>query len=271
MDQPAIDRAARPDFPAAVIMKLRASPSARVTHRRNPPVVGMIETPLNPDIFAPILEAPASRPFVVAQLGQSLDGRIATLGGESRYINGDAALDHLHRLRACVDAVVVGAGTIVADDPRLTVRRVKGRSPARVVIDPSGRLDGAGRWLERDGQRVFLVSAAGRAPRGAELVRVPARDGVIPPSDIVAALAALGLRRLLVEGGATTISRFIDAGCVDRLHILMAPVILGSGLVGINLAQIESLKQALRPSVATHLLGGGEALFDCALRRNGQD
>ena len=92
------------------------------------------------DPFGPIARAPLDRPFVVAQLGQSLDGRIATVTGESRYINGSAALDHLHRLRAEVDAVVVGAGTIVADDPLLTVRRVAGKSPARVVIDPSGRI-----------------------------------------------------------------------------------------------------------------------------------
>ncbi len=226
----------------------------------------MFETSDSPDCLAPIRDAPADCSFVVAQLGQSLDGRIATLSGESRYINGAAALDHLHRLRASVDAVVVGAGTIVADDPLLTVRRVPGRSPARVVIDPSGRLDGSGRWLARDGRRLFLVSAAGRAPHGAELVRVAARDGVLPPADIIEALAARGLRKLLIEGGARTISHFIDAGRVDRLHVLVAPVILGSGVVGINLAAIESLEQALRPRVSARALGGGDVLFDCDLR-----
>jgi diaminohydroxyphosphoribosylaminopyrimidine deaminase/5-amino-6-(5-phosphoribosylamino)uracil reductase len=85
------------------------------------------------DLFVPFSEAPIHRPFVVAQIGQSLDGRIATISGESRDINGAAALDHLHRIRANVDAVVVGASTIVADDPQLTVRRVEGKSPARVV------------------------------------------------------------------------------------------------------------------------------------------
>jgi diaminohydroxyphosphoribosylaminopyrimidine deaminase/5-amino-6-(5-phosphoribosylamino)uracil reductase len=93
------------------------------------------------DVFAPFREAPLDRPFVVAQIGQSLDGRIATSSGESRDISGAAALDHLHRIRAHVDAVVVGRGTIVADDPKLTVRRIEGKNPARVVIDPSGRLD----------------------------------------------------------------------------------------------------------------------------------
>ena len=105
--------------------------------------------PLSPDgsaaardqsvaMLAPLINADPSRPFVVAQLGQSLDGRIATPTGESRWINKDEALDHVHRIRANVDAVLVGVGTVVADDPILNVRRVPGRNPARVVIDPQG-------------------------------------------------------------------------------------------------------------------------------------
>jgi len=88
-------------------------------------------------LFAPFEAGTTDQPFVIAQLGQSLDGRIATLSGDSKYINGASALDHLHRLRARVDAVVVGVGTVVADDPLLTVRRAGGRNPARVVLDPN--------------------------------------------------------------------------------------------------------------------------------------
>ena len=110
---------------------------------------GTTGVPDGGDPWAPMLDpiryAPVGRSFVVAQLGQSVDGRIATASGESRWINGDGALDHLHRVRACVDAVVVGIGTVVADDPLLNVRRVAGRNPARVVIDPSGRMFGNAR------------------------------------------------------------------------------------------------------------------------------
>ena len=113
--------------------------------------------PAYEDVFRPIIEAPQDRPYVVAQLGQSLDGRIATLTGESRWINGDPALDHLHRLRAHVDAVVVGIGTAVADDPILTVRRgrraepgARGgrppRPPQRPGPLPRGRRQGALRY-----------------------------------------------------------------------------------------------------------------------------
>jgi len=223
-----------------------------------------MESPIaNP--FRPIAQAPADRPFVVAQLGQSLDGRIATVTGESRYINGAAALDHLHRLRAAVDAVVVGVGTILADDPLLTVRRVAGRSPARVVIDPSGRVGAQGQWLKKDGAPLLLVTAGRTCPEGVEPVRLPLRDGVMRPADIVGALFARGYRKLLIEGGARTISSFIDAGCIDRLHLLMAPVIIGSGRMGLDLAPQGDLSRALRPPTSVHLLAGGEVLFDCAL------
>src|SRR3954468_5961823 len=91
-------------------------------------------------VFEVFAAGTPERPFVVAQIGQSPDGRVATASGDSKYINGTCALDHLHRLRAHVDAVVVGVGTVIADNPMLTVRRGPGRNPARVFIDPRGRL-----------------------------------------------------------------------------------------------------------------------------------
>ncbi|HEV7823266.1 MAG TPA: RibD family protein, partial [Burkholderiales bacterium] len=91
--------------------------------------------------------------IVVGQIGQSLDGRIATASGHSRYINGPAGLCHLHRLRSLVDAVLVGVGTALADDPQLTVRHVAGPHPARVVLDPKGRLAGCAKVFTCDGVR----------------------------------------------------------------------------------------------------------------------
>ena len=92
------------------------------------------------DIFGPLRNGVVDDLVVVGQIGQSLDGRIATESGHSKYINGPAGLAHLHRLRALVDGIVIGVGTAIADDPQLTVRRVSGAHPARVVIDPKGRL-----------------------------------------------------------------------------------------------------------------------------------
>ncbi len=227
-------------------------------------------------LIEPLLAAAADKPFVIAQLGQSLDGRIATLAGASRWINGSAALDHLHRLRANVDAVVVGAGTVREDDPLLTVRRVGGPHPARVVIDPSGRVSHAARCFARDGTRCLIVRAeevagtGGMGAGGIETVIVPRENGQMPPGAIVNALFSLGLRKILIEGGAKTVSSFIDAGVVDRLHVLVAPVILGSGISGLSLAPIARLDEAHRPVTRVHVLEGGDVLFDCDLRQKSQ-
>jgi riboflavin biosynthesis pyrimidine reductase len=108
-----------------------------------------------------------------------------------------------------------------------------------------------------------LVTAERIAPPGAELVRFDAHEGVISPRAIVEALFAMGFRRILIEGGARTIAGFIEAGCVDRLHVLVAPVIIGSGRPGLDLSPVEKLELALRPRTQAHLLGGGDVLFDC--------
>ncbi len=217
---------------------------------------------------APFRSGTTDQPFVIAQLGQSLDGRIATLSGDSKYISGDCALDHLHRLRAHVDAVVVGVGTVLADDPLLTVRRVDGRSPARVVIDPAGRSPADARCFAEDGAMRLIVCAEDAAgPEHAETIRLPAVGRSLSPRAIIAALGARGFKRILIEGGARTISTFIDAGCVDRLHVLLAPLILGSGKPALDLKPIATLDQALRPTVRAYALGDGDVLFDCDLRQ----
>jgi riboflavin-specific deaminase-like protein len=214
--------------------------------------------------FGPLRRGAVDDMVVVAQIGQSLDGRIATRTGHSHYINGAAGLAHLHQLRALVDAVVVGIGSALADDPRLTVRRVAGPSPARVVIDPRGRLASTARLLAEDGVRRFIVTTQGIgcAHPGVETLACPAVDGHIAPAAILARLAEAGLRRVLIEGGADTIRRFLAAGCLDRLHVVVAPVILGGGRPSFTLGPIDRLDQALRPPMRVYPLDG-EALFDC--------
>ena len=215
-----------------------------------------------------VLTAPRDRPFVVAQLGQSLDGRIATLTGESQWINGDGALDHVHRLRAAVDAVIVGVGTVIADNPRLNVRRVAGRNLARVVIDPSGRAPPGSHCLAPDGGRCIVVTAhEGKFSDDVEVIVLPRENGRLKPVSIISALWTLGLKSILIEGGAHTVSSFLDARAVDRLHVLVAPVILGSGKPGLSLEPIDTLAQALRPATHVHVLADGDVLFDCDLRQ----
>jgi len=219
------------------------------------------------DWFGPLRAGKVDDLMVVGQLGQSLDGRVATPTGHSHYINGPSGLAHLHRLRALVDAVVVGIGTALADDPQLTVRRVSGPHPVRVVIDPNGRLPESARLLAGDGVRRIILTASGvrpKLPQGTELVELPKSGGQIAPSAILAALKARGLRRILIEGGADTVSRFVAAGCLDRLHVVVAPIVLGSGRAGLTLPPIERADQALRPPMHVHRLDD-EVLFDCDL------
>lgn len=219
-------------------------------------------------LYAPVAKGhgdeAASRPFVIGQLGQSLDGRIATATGKSRYIGCPEAIGHLHRVRALVDAVVVGVGTVIADDPQLNTRDAEGPSPARIVIDPNFRLPADARMLGDGGQPIYAVQADDRSrEQGVVPVAVEPRDGTLQPADIVQALAARGFRRILVEGGSATVSAFLSAGVLDRFHLAIAPMVIGSGPIGINLPPIDELDAALRPATTTYQLGR-DVLFDCA-------
>ena len=234
-----------------------------------PELVRTKMVPLPPpweEFFGPLRGA-ADGFIVVGQIGQSLDGRVATTSGQSHYINGPGGLAHLHRLRAIVDAVVVGEGTALTDDPQLTVRYVVGPNPARVVIDPSGRLPAGAKMFSRDGLRRLVMTAHDAKPHlpaDVEIVRLQSFQRRIAPDAILSALHERGLRRILIEGGAETVSRFLIAGCLDRLHVLVAPIIIGTGRPSFNLPPIESLQEALRAPTKIHQLDG-DVLFDCDL------
>ena len=166
-----------------------------------------------------------------------------------------------------VDAVVIGVGTALADDPQLTVRQVTGPNPTRVVLDPNGRLPTSAKVFAADGVRRILITAEGTRcppPADIEVVALPLTGGSIAPPAILAALAERGLRRILIEGGADTVSRFLMAGCLDRLHVTVAPVIFGSGRPGFVLPPVERADQALRTRMRIFQLDE-DVLFDCDL------
>ena len=208
--------------------------------------------------------------LVVAQIGQSLDGRIATESGHSHYVTGRADIRRLHRLRALVDAVVVGARTVASDDPRLTVREVEGDNPVRVVLDPDGRLD-TGRNVFSDGAARTLVvrrtpEKDARPSAADDVLMIPftGADG-FDPRIVLRMLREAGYRRVLIEGGGITVSRFVQAGVVDRLHVTVAPLLIGSGRPALTLSTIQSLDEALRPR-CRHFRLGEDILFDLDLR-----
>jgi riboflavin-specific deaminase-like protein len=184
-------------------------------------------------------------------------------------LSGEGDLLHTHRMRALADAVVVGAGTVHLDDPQLTVRRCAGRHPVRVVIDPERRL-GNHHKIFQDGLAPTLVlAAADRAcaapPLGqAEIVALPRSACGLEPKAIRAALAERGLHWLFVEGGGVTISRFLAAGCLDRLQLTVAPLLLGSGRPSLTLPEIDDVGRGLRP-LMRRLMLGDDVLFECIL------
>jgi diaminohydroxyphosphoribosylaminopyrimidine deaminase / 5-amino-6-(5-phosphoribosylamino)uracil reductase len=220
------------------------------------------------ELYLPLCRGCPER-FVVAHLGQSLDGRIAAANGASRWVTGDQDLVHNHRMRALFDAVVVGAGTVAHDDPQLTVRAVPGPDPVRVVLDTRRRL-GAEYRVFNDGEApTLLLCAAELAEPGArqgraEVLGVATSDQGLCPRAVLDCLAERGLARVFVEGGGVTVSRLLAAGCLHRLQITIAPLILGSGRPSIILPEIEQLSAGLRPVVRRFDLGA-DVLFDCRL------
>ncbi len=209
--------------------------------------------------------------LAIAQLGQSLDGRIATENGDSWYINGPAARTHLHRLRALVDAVLIGAGTAEEDRPQLSVRHVIGPDPVPVILDPRGRVPMLGPLFERSCASVPVLHLVGAEtdlpppPQGVERVPVPLGPGGACPRQVLDMLAERGLERVLIEGGGVTVSRFLAADALDYLHLLIAPLIIGSGRPGLKLEPIQRLADARRPPMRSFPLGD-ELLVELALR-----
>jgi riboflavin-specific deaminase-like protein len=218
------------------------------------------------DLYLPMALACRARPLAVAHLGQSLDGRIATLEGKSCYINGPENLNHLHRMRALCDAIVVGANTVQCDDPQLTTRRVPGPNPVRAILDPRRRLAAdRGVFRDRAAPTVLVcdeVLADRAGPGGAEIVGVPCRGLGLDLGAVLEWLRGRGLFGIFVEGGGLTVSAFLQQGLLDRLQIAVAPLILGSGRPGITLPPIRDLSQGLRPRHRRYVMGE-DVLFDC--------
>ncbi len=221
-------------------------------------------------LFAPLhAPVPDGCSFVLGRIAQSLDGYIATRGGESVWISGPDDLRHTHQLRALCDAVVVGAKTVRVDNPRLTTRLVDGPSPVRVVLDPDRRLGPAYRVFH-DGPETLLLCApemaAADCPGSARVLPVLRGPFGLDIPAILALLRRRGLRRIFVEGGGVTVSRFLAAGALDRLHVTVAPLVMGGGVPAFPLPPVERLEQGRRFAWTAHRIGA-DVLLDIPLVR----
>jgi riboflavin-specific deaminase-like protein len=225
------------------------------------------------ELYLPFCGAPAGEGRTVGHLGQSLDGCIATRSGDSCHVTGHENIRHLHRMRALGDAVVVGADTVAADDPRLTTRLVRGGNPVRIVLDPRRRLHRDYRLFSDQAAPTLLVcredhlEGTTRRHGQAEVLGLPARGGHLDLGRLLRELRRRGIRVIFVEGGGVTVTAFLQAGLLDRLQIAVAPLVIGNGRPGLQLPGTDSMDGCLRLRHRVFRMGE-DILFDCELRQS---
>ncbi len=188
-------------------------------------------------------------PWVQLKAAVTLDGKLATAAGDSRWVSGPEARALGHGLRNQLDAVLVGIGTALADDPRLTARGRGQRNPVRVVVDSRARLPAKARMLREPGTTIVacLRGADASALRGAEILRCRERGAQVDLRDLLRRLAARGLTSVLVEGGAQIHGAFLRAGLWDELSLFVAPKLAGEGALSwAGFAGARSMKSALK-------------------------
>jgi riboflavin-specific deaminase-like protein len=225
------------------------------------------------DLYLPFCGATTTKTMTFGHLGQSLDGFIATHEGDSQFVTGPENIVHLHRLRALCDADIVGAGTVAADDPQLTTRFVTGPSPLRVVFDPARRLDAHYRVFNDDSAPTLYVCATSLVHPGethvgrATLVAIADTKGDADVIELQRVLWERGCRRILVEGGGVTVSKFLKANLLDRLQVAVAPFIIGDGRPAIRLPGPALLSDCERPRHRVFRMGD-DVLFELVIRES---
>jgi GTP cyclohydrolase II len=225
---------------------------------------------------APLLgrtAAPPWRPYVVLKYAQTVDGRIATRQGDAKWISSEAERQISHGLRAACDAVLVGVGTAIVDDPQLTVRMVPGSSPLRVVLDSTLRLPSTARVLDDGAGTVVITTEASSEELRAVFRSRAVRVQVVEPSprgvDLASALRtlrALGVSSLLVEGGARVITSFFAERLVDRLVVGIAPTIMGTGIDAVGDLGVARVAESLHLENRSVHQAGGDLLVAADVR-----
>ena len=202
------------------------------------------------DILIPILRE--KKKLTIAQLGQSIDGRIALNNGNSHYINNKKGIHYLHCLRSISDAIIVGSNTIKKDDPQLTTRKIKGNNPRRIIIDGSLSLTNNYK-IFNDGYKniIFTKSKKNKILNNTTIIKLDKRNFT---KNIIDQINKLEYRYILIEGGSKTISELINNKYIDLLQFIIAPIVIGSGINSLNLKEIVNLNKALRPKFSYNIL-----------------
>ena len=214
-------------------------------------------------------------PFVTVKYAQTLDGRIATITGQSQWISSPASLRFAHQLRAEHDAILVGIGTILKDNPTLTVRRVRGRNPLRVIVDSHLKIPEQANVLQNLSKIPTLIATTKNSidPRfqyltgcGADLVEVSSNEhGRVDLMKLLRVLAARNISSVLIEGGGQLITCALKDNLVNRLVAVIAPKILGKGIDTVGDLNIRDLDSAKILSVRRVLKKGVDVIIDSRL------
>ena len=195
------------------------------------------------NILLPILRK--NKNLVIAQIGQSIDGRIALNNGNSHYINNPKSIIYLHCLRSISDAIIVGSNTIKKDDPLLTTRKIKGTNPKRIIIDGSLSLNNKYK-IFNDGNENIIFTKSNKNIRlnNSTIIRLKEKNFT---KNLITQIKKLKYKNILVEGGSKTISELINNKYIDILQFMIAPILIGSGINSLNLKEISNLNKAIRP------------------------
>jgi GTP cyclohydrolase II len=248
---------------------------ARMGHLRSTGP-GLVELPAAPIDVGNLLGSPSSRadrPYVVLKYAQTLDGRIAARTGDAKWISGEPERQVSHAMRSGCDAVLVGAGTLLQDDPQLTVRMVPGASPLRVVLDSTLRTPVTAKVLSDDAATVILCRPDADPARRRELASAGATiREVVPDADglrmgaVLRLLRSLGIASLLVEGGSRVITSMLRAAAVDRVVVSVSPTIIGSGVEAVGPLGVDRIADGIRLVNRSVFLAGNDVLmgFDVA-------
>ena len=195
------------------------------------------------NILLPILRK--NKKLVIAQIGQSIDGRIALNNGNSHYINNPKSIIYLHCLRSISDAIIVGSNTIKKDDPLLTTRKIKGTNAKRIIIDGSLSLNNKYK-IFNDGNENIIFTKSNKNIRlnNSTIIRLKEKNFT---KNLITQIKKLKYKNILVEGGSKTISELINNKYIDILQFMIAPILIGSGINSLNLKEISNLNKAIRP------------------------
>jgi diaminohydroxyphosphoribosylaminopyrimidine deaminase / 5-amino-6-(5-phosphoribosylamino)uracil reductase len=190
---------------------------------------------------------------LIGQIGQSIDGKIALNNGKSHYINEKESIIYLHCLRSISDGVLVGVNTIIKDNPLLTTRKIKGQNPTRLIIDPSLKLTNKYKIFKDNNKNIIFTNSSKRKNLyNTTIVKFPKKNFT---SSIYKYLKKTSLKTILIEGGPTTLSHFIEHKLLNYMQFIISPTIIGSGIDSLKLKPITNLKNAIRKKNTISKLG----------------